>query len=369
MELIQGYLGIIEWLNASPVGFLFENKIGYTIIILIAFYIISKFLKYLMHSIIPLFTQKTKTKIDDLIVEKTQAPIFYLLMLLGVYIALIPLGLSENIISIIDNIILSLCIVLFSVIGIRIIDIFIDVWGIAWAKKTASSIDDALLPLFHKTSKVLFLIFCTVIVLKVWGFNISGLLAGVGIAGMVLGLALKDSLANIFGGISLVMDKSITVNDKVKLSSGEVGVIQDIGLRSTKLKTYDNELITIPNGKLSESMITNYVRPDEKHRAVIKFGVEYGNDIEKVKKVAMKAIKGIENATYDDPDKEPAVVFTEMGDSSLNFVALIWSTWQKSYGVKIEATRRIYEAMNKAKIGIAFPTTTVHMFQHRTKKR
>lgn len=365
MDIIQGYLGIIEKLNASPVGFLFENKIAYSIIIFIAFLVLSKLVNFVMNTVIPRFTIKTKTRVDDLIIKKIQKPGSYLVLLLGIYIALIPLAIPEKIISVTDNIILSLCIVLFSIIGMRIIDVFIDVWGLEWAKKTASSIDDALLPLFHKTSKVLFLVFCLVFILKVWSFNVGGLLAGVGIAGMVLGLALKDSLANIFGGISLVLDKSIKVGDKVKLGSGELGVIQDIGLRSTKLKTYDNELITIPNGRLSESLIINYVQPNEAHRAVINFSVEYGSDTEKVKKLVLKAIQNIENAVYEP---EPVVVFKEMADSGLNFTALIWSTWQKSYSVKLEATKRIYNALNKAKIGIPFPTRTVYMHQVRKRK-
>lgn len=369
MDIIQGYLGIIEQLNASPVGFLFKNKIVYTIIIFIVFWILSKIIKFILRVLIPKIASKTKTKVDSLIIERTHRPASYLILLLGLYIALIPLELPEKLSTVINDVILSLCVICFSIIGIKVIDVILDIWGNEWAKKTESSLDDALLPLFHKTSKVLFFIFCLVIIIKVWGFNISGLLAGVGIAGMVLGLALKDSLANIFGGISIVMDKSVKVGDKVKLGSGELGVIQDIGLRSTKLKTYDNELITIPNGKLSESIIINYVQPDDKHRAIVKFGVEYGNDVDKVKKVALKAIQGIPDATYDDPDRQPVVVFSEMGDFSLNFSALIWSTWQKSHGVKLEATKRIYEAMNKAEIGIAFPTRTIHMFHHGRKKR
>jgi len=247
----------------------------------------------------------------------------------------------------------------------RMIDVIIDTVGSRWAKRTKSSIDNALLPLFHKISKTLFLVFGVIIIIRSWGFNVNSLLAGVGIIGMVLGLALKDSLANIFGGISLVFDKSMKVGDKIKIDSGEVGVVHDIGLRSTKIKTYDNELIMIPNNKLANSKLVNYVKPSPPHRAVVNFGVEYGNDIEKVKKIALKAIKGIENATYDDETKKPGVVFKEMGDSSINFCALLWSTYDKSYGVKLEVTKRIYEAMNKAKIGIAFPTRTVHMFQHK----
>jgi len=365
MDVIQGYLTQIGLWDNSALGFLFHNKFIYAAIIFVGFFILSRFVKYLLHSVIPQFTKKTKTDIDDLIIEKVQGLASKLVVLLGLYLALIPLSLPFNISFGINRSILSLSIILFMVIGMRIIDVIIDTVGMRWAKKTHSGIDDALLPLFHKISKTLFLIFGIILIIRGWGFNISGLLAGVGIAGMVLGLALKDSLANIFGGISIVLDKSMKVGDKVKLDSGEVGVVYDIGLRSSKVKTYDNELIMIPNNKLSNSKLINYVQPSPSHRAVVNFGVEYGNDVEKVKKVVLKAVKGIENVTYDDEDKKPLVMFKEMGDSSINFCALLWSTYDKSYGVKMEATKRIYESLNKAKIGIAFPTTTVHMFQHK----
>lgn len=366
MDLIQGYLAILT--QNETIGFLFQNKYSYAAIIFVAFIILSRFTKFFLHVILPFFTAKTKTDIDQRIVEKVQSLGSKLVLLLGLYLALIPLELSDNASFGINGTILSLAIILFMVAGIRIIDVIIDALGTKWAKRTKSSIDNALLPLFHKVSKTLFVIFGIIIIIRSWGFNIGSLLAGVGIAGMILGLALKDSLANIFGGISIVLDKSMKVGDKVKLESGEVGVVHDIGLRSSKIRSYNNEIIVLPNNKLANSRITNYVSPSPPHRAIVKFGVEYGNDIGKVKKVVLKALKGIENATYDEEGKEPLVVFSEMGESSINFSALIWSTYDKSHGVKMEATSRIYEALNKAKIGIAFPTRTVHMFRHGRKR-
>ncbi len=366
MEIIQGYLGIIEQLSSTKVGFLFKHKVIYFLVILLAFYVLSKLMKFIMNKVIPLFIKKTKTNLDDLIIRRTQKPGSWLILLLGFYIALIPLEIPENINLMINDIILTICVLFFCVICVRVVDTFIDVWGNRWAKKTESSIDDALLPLFHKTSKVLFIIVAFAVILKIWKFNISGLLAGVGIAGMVLGLAFKDSLANIFGGVSIVLDKSLKVGDKVKLSTGELGLIEDIGLRSTKLRTYDNELVTIPNGLLSNTIITNFTMPDIKHREMIKFSVEYGSDVDKVKKVVLKAMQNIPDAIYDP---EPFVVFNDMADSGLNFSAFIWSTWDKGINAKLEATKRIYEALNKAKIGIPFPTRTVYMFQRQAKKR
>ncbi len=368
MEEIQGHLGIVDKLDLGPASFLVEHKIIYSVMIFLAFLMLTKFLRFILSHVLPIFTSKTKTNLDDLIISRIKKPCIYLVILLGVYIALIPLDIPGNILSFIDEVILSLAIILFAVVFAKVADAFIDVWGSEWAEKTRSTIDNSLLPIMHKTSKVLFFVFCIILMLKVWGVNVSSLLAGVGIAGIVLGLALKDSLANIFGGMSIVMDRSIKVGDKIKLGTGEIGIVKDIGLRSTKLKTLDNDTLTIPNGVLAQSVITNYIPSDNKKREIINFSVGYGADIEKVEKVVLKALEKIEGAVYDP---KPIVVFREMGESGLNFSAIIWSTWQGSSalkevrGVKIEATKRIYEALNKAKINIPYPTRTVYM--HRAK--
>jgi len=196
-------------------------------------------------------------------------------------------------------------------------------------------------------------------VLGVWGVDIGPFLAGLGIAGLAISFALQESLGNIFGGISLIMDRVYKVGDRIQLDSGEVGTVVDVGLRSTRLRTFDNELIVIPNSKPANSKVKNYVQPDTSLRVVVNFGVEYGTKLEKVKKVlepVLKKMKGISKSPA------PVVEFIEMGDSSLNCIAKFWvPNYEHAYGKKLEATDLIYNELNKAKIGIPFPTTTVYV--------
>ncbi|MFH1682821.1 MAG: mechanosensitive ion channel family protein, partial [Candidatus Woesearchaeota archaeon] len=154
-------------------------------------------------------------------------------------------------------------------------------------------------------------------------------------------------------------DENFEVGDKVKLESGDLGEILDIGLRSTKIRTYDNEVIYVPNGYLANSRILNYTRPTAKIRVGVEFGVVYGSDVKKVQKVVMDVIKGMEEV-LDDP--APAVQFLQMADFALNFKAYFWvPDWKNSYSKKLEATEKIYNALNKAKISIPFPTSTVYL--------
>jgi len=180
-----------------------------------------------------------------------------------------------------------------------------------------------------------------------------------GIAGIAIGLAVKDSLANIFGGVSLILDRNFKIGDKIKLESGEEGVIKDIGLRSTRLLTLDNQLIIIPNGILSNAKIQNFVLPDPKERVAIKFGVEYGSDVKKVKDIVIKAVKNVENI-LEEP--APEVLLIEMGDFALIFVCRVWvNSYKNAERTKAKATEAIYTALNKAKIVIPYPTHTVYV--------
>ncbi len=166
-------------------------------------------------------------------------------------------------------------------------------------------------------------------------------------------------MKNVFGGITLILDKNFEIGDKVKLESGELGEVLDIGLRSTKLRTYDNEVIYVPNGYLANSRILNYTRPTSKIRVGIAFGVEYGSKVKNVQKVVLKVIKGMKEVLKDP---EPRVLFLEMGDSALSFKAFFWvENWKNAYSKKLEATEKIYDALNKAKIGIPLPTQSVYV--------
>jgi len=333
----------------------FQNKWLQAGVVLVGFIILTFVLFFVVVKIIGRLTRKTKTQVDDLILEKTRGPVFWLLIFLG-------LRISFQIVfdqMIVFNVLESIVIILLVLFLARVINIVIDAWGHRFAKKTKSRVDESLLPLFKKVINIVFVLLGILWVLNVWSINITPYLAGLGIGGLVLGLALQDSLKNIFGGISLILDKSFAVGDKIKLESGELGEIVEIGLRSTRLNTYDNEIIVIPNGQMANMRIQNYVQPNPRVRVVINFGVEYGTKIEKVKKVVLPVLKKIKDVS-GDPYMD--VVFTEMGDFALLFQARFWvDDYREAYNKKLEATEKVHDALVKAKIGIAFPTQTIHL--------
>lgn len=332
------------------------NEYVVSLLILLGSALLAWLLIFIFKNYLEKFAAKTETELDDMILERVKRPFFYLILAQGLKLALFNLQLDNIYVTSLVNTLMAL---VFVFILSRIVDVIIDVWGHTFAAKTETKLDEVLLPLFHKFSKVVFVIIALMWVLNIWGIDITPYLAGVGISGIVIGLALQDSLKNILGGVSLILDDSLQIGDKIRLESGEVGEVVDVGLRSTKMRTYDNELLTIPNGYLANTRVQNYTQPNPKMRVYVDFGVEYGTNPDKVKKIILAGLKKVEDV-LDNP--EPAVQFVSMGDSALNFKLYFWvKNWQDAYSKKLEATNMVYKALNKAKIGIPFPTQTVYV--------
>lgn len=314
---------------------------------------------FLIEKVLIKLTSKTKTDVDDILVQKSSAPFTVLSFLFSFFIAFREMGLSEDVENMIEVFIHSCAVIVFAYLTYVVIDVIV-IRAIKKAtKKTKSDIDDSLVALFHNTLKIVLVSITILYILSLWGVEIGPLLAGLGIAGIAVALALQPILSNIFSGASVVLDRSIRVGDLVYLDEDTKGKIEEVGLRSTRIRTFDNELIIIPNNKIAEGKIQNVALPEPKSRVIIPFSVAYGSDIEKVKKVVLAELKKINHVT-EEP--EPYVMFLEMGESSLNFKAYFYvDTFENRFNAIDEANTRIYNALNKARISIPFPQLDVHM--------
>lgn len=336
-----------------------QNKYAYSLSILIAFFLLSKLFVLISQKVVLRLAKKTKTELDDLIVKKTNRPISLILLLIGIRLALFPLGLKQGLIGVLEHIIFSLVIIVITYIAMAVLDIFIDNWAKKAAERANSAIDNQFIPVFHRFSRIFVSIVGLLFMLTVWGIQIGPLLTSLGIAGIAVAFALQSSLANIFGGASILLDKSVKVGDKIKLDNETMGTVVDVGLRSTKIKTFDNEMVTVPNGKLADSKILNFIQPGLGIRTVIEFGVEYGSDTSKVREIVLSTIKRLPNVLKEP---EPKVLMAEMGDFALRFKALFWvREFDVKFDTKALAVEEIYNALRKSGISIPFPTRTVYM--------
>ncbi|MBT8099281.1 MAG: mechanosensitive ion channel family protein, partial [Gammaproteobacteria bacterium] len=193
-----------------------------------------------------------------------------------------------------------------------------------------------------------------------WDIELTAWLASAGIVGLALGLAARDTLSNVFAGVSIVADAPYKTGDFIILDTGERGVVTQIGLRSTRLLTRDDVEITIPNGILGNSKIINEAGgPSEKHRIRIAVGVAYGSDIDHVIATLEKVA-----ADHDEicTDPAPRVRFRRFGDSSLDFELLCWIDRPVNRGrLHHELNCAVYKAFIAGNIEIPFPQRDLHV--------
>jgi len=329
------------------------------IVTFLAVFVILKIFLYIVGKVLPRFASGTKTTLDDVILQKTTGPLTWIAALIGVRFAIGEINLEESLSGTIEGIVLTFLIFIGGVLVYHILNALITIGFTDFGGKAKQKANESLLMFFHSIFTVVIFVVVFLLILASWGVEIGPLLAGLGVAGLAIAFALQSTLANIFGGISMILDKSIQIGDAVKLDDGTGGEILKINLRSTKIQTYDNELVIVPNGKLSESNIQNVALPKPKARVVVPFGVAYGSNVEKVKKLVMAELKKIDGFVDDD---SASVKFILMADSSLNFNAYFYiADYREKMSALDEANSRIYAALNKAGVEIPFPQIDVNL--------
>jgi small-conductance mechanosensitive channel len=216
------------------------------------------------------------------------------------------------------------------------------------------------LPLFVMILKIIVVAGAAYGILLAFEVDVTAWLASAGIMGIAVGFAAKDTLANLFSGIFIVADTPYKLGDFIILSSGERGMVTDIGIRSTRLLTRDDIEITVPNAAIGNAKIVNETGgPHEKERVRIAVGVAYGTDIDRLREVLLEEAAKSVNLSHDP---EPKVRFVAFGDSALEFQVRGWVEEPVLRGRAIdELNTAIYKRLAAEEIEIPFPQRVVHL--------
>lgn len=192
-----------------------------------------------------------------------------------------------------------------------------------------------------------------------FGLPVTAVFASAGIAGVAVALAARETLANFFGGVSIFLDRPFRAGDYIVLDSGERGEVKAVGMRSTRLLTRDDILITIPNSVITNVKIVNQSAPHHHFRVRIKVGVAYGSDLDKIEGILMDLAHG-HPMVMERP--EPRVRLRAFGDSSINYELLVWAKRPQDRGRLIhELSRSVYQRFEEEGVSIPFPQRDVHL--------
>jgi len=309
--------------------------------------------------LIPMF-QKTRFAFDNLLVTAASKPLGYLFLLGGVGGAFAVLPLPSSAGRVIFGALKVFLIADVLWFLFRSVDVAV-AYLTRLAQRTDSKLDNQLIPLIRKALKVTIGIVCFLWVIQNLGFSVSSLLAGLGIGGLAVALAFQDTLANFFGSVFIFLDKPFAVGDWIKVGDVE-GIVEDVGFRSTRIRTFPKSLVSIPNKTVAGATIDNCSKMP-KRRVSHTVGVTYDTTPQQME----QAVAAIHNIVKSDEgvDNEYIVVrFTEFGDSSLNILVYYFTTavgFADHVATKERINLAIMRALENLGLSIAFPTRTVYL--------
>jgi len=224
------------------------------------------------------------------------------------------------------------------------------------APKTATPLDDKLLPQVRRI--VILIIYATglLIILETVGISISPLLGGLGITGLAVALALQPTLGNFFAGTYVTADGAINIGDFIELNGGPSGNVIDVGWRSTKIRTIYNNLVIIPNSVLADTIVTNYQSPNDSMSVIVGCGVSYDSDLVEVERIALDTAREVTSASPYASDFDPIVNFKSFGDSNVDFYIFARAIDRgSSFKLTSEIIKAIHVEFTKQNIEINYP--------------
>jgi len=348
------FLDLVFWNNSVRQYFLF-------LLFIFLGFVATEFVVIISRHLIN-FAKHTKTKIDDIltsILEKPY-PLKIIVVTLFVQIAISFLNTSIGLKNWINGIAYFTYVLGISLFLIKFIEGIIREYVVVKVKQTKSKYDDQLLPLMKSMIKIIIWIIAILVILSKFGVNITALLGGLGIGGLAIAMASKDFFENFISGVVIFFEKPFQIDDVVQTSDG-LGVVKEIGLRSTRVQTFEGTMLVIPNNKLSSNSVEN-VSKRKMRKVNFSIGVTYDTSVTKLEQ-AKKIIKEIFKKNKNVSD-EYYVAFESFGDFSLNIKIIYWIT-TLDYGqyllVKDAVNMSIKKEFEKAKIDMAFPTQTIEL--------
>lgn len=332
-----------------------------TIIILI-FAAIGWLITFIINRYLVAWAKKTKTKVDDIIVSTLSGliPIISIFLILGIYMSF---GYLVIIFNIPEDIALYIP---------KILEILMIIVVILWSIKIVVAIlyfytaqNDELRPLVSVFSPLIqFLVLAVGImaILNYLNISITPILAGLGVIGIVLGLALQETLTNLLAGFYIRGEKPVQVGHYIKIEDQNIeGYVEEMGWRSVKIRTLPNNIVMIGNSKFAQSTITDYDLPNKEMAVLVQVGVHYDSDLEKVEKITIEigreVIKEIAKMEF-----EPFIRYHTFGDSSINFTVILRAKeYVDQHLIKHEFVKRLHKKFKEEGIVIPYPIRTVYL--------
>ncbi|MCL5807435.1 MAG: mechanosensitive ion channel family protein [Deltaproteobacteria bacterium] len=331
--------------------------LGIFVLILAAGYVLRRYLLVRLSR----WARRTDSPVGDVILSAVRTPFLVLCAMLGIYVALEFSDIPKAFVDRADKGLSILAVFAVALVTANILTGF--------ARIRAERIE-SVLPVTSLTENIIRIVVYgvgTLVVLHKIGISIVPILATLGVGGLAVALALKDTLSNFFAGFHIVATRQIRVGDYLKLSSAEEGYVNDISWRTTKIRTLSGNLVLVPNAKLTELIVTNYTLPEKDMAVPVDLGVHYDSDLAKVEQVTCEvAAEVMKEVPGGVPEFTPFIRYHTLGAFSIDFsVILRGREFVDQYLIKHEFIKRIHERFAKEGIVIPYPIRALNYEQEK----
>jgi MscS family membrane protein len=348
----------------NQINSILHFKIGdifiYQILLAIGVFLLFLFFKkifatYILNSF-KFITSKTKTNLDDKFIDAIEGPLKFLFVIGGVYFFFYFLNIHHPIVMHILKAMLIFDVfwVLYNLISEFEESLFkvLGRFGKASREFTGFLI---------KITKIVIISIGVIALLQDWGINVTGFIASLGLGGLAFALAAKDTAANIFGGIAILTDNIFKIGEWVKIGNVE-GIVEDIGMRTTKIRAFDKRLIIVPNATIANTSVENFSRRD-KRRVMMRIGLTYSTSTETLKKIVEEIREMLLNHKEIAKDESLLIYFDQFDDSSLSIFCYFFTTtaiWQDYLRIREDINLKIKEIVERNGSSFAFPSNSIY---------
>ena len=326
--------------------------------IIIGTFVATKIVYWVLSNILRKLTAKTKTNLDDVLIDKLEKPIRYSILIIGYWIAIHYIYIeNEGVMNFLEAMASIAAVLTLTSITSRVFDALVTEVVQPMVEKTEGGADNYILPIISKAVKGIIWTFGIIIGLDNIGFDITAMIAGLGIGGLALALAAQDSVKNIFAGIMIFLDKPFKIKDRIQIE-GFDGVVEEVGLRSTRIRTLDGRIVTIPNSTFTDNSVVN-VTSQPALKIVLNIGLTYDTDEVGMQK-GVDILRQIVADNSDILEEDCSAGFKDFGDFSLGILFIYYvkpeAHWLDSQNT---ISKEVLARFTAAGLDFAFPTQTL----------
>ena len=317
--------------------------------------VLGKLLYWGIQKTLKAYVKKTDNNLDLLFVDMMEEPLSLAIVLFGVWFAFDILTLAEGFRKFVDSIFYFAILFNIAWFVTRFFDAVVEKYIVPHVKDSETDLDDVLLPIIRKMIKITIWAMMLIIGVDNAGYDVTTMVTGLGLGGLVFALAAKDAVSNLFGGFVIFSDKPFSLNERI-IIDGYEGFVREIGLRSTRLEMLNGRQVTVPNSAVTDNSVLNVSR-ERGRRIKTYLGLTYDTsveDVQKAKDILAEIVKNQKGAT------DSVIAFDSFGDFSLNLLFIYWiEKGTPIVGTQDAINMAVLKEFNAAGLNFAFPTQSI----------